>query len=98
MPVVRVTVSLAGGAGDSRFAGRRDGCGDGRVLLSAKHGTLVALVLDPDLLLERAPQLVGGLLEFPDALAERPAQLWQLPRAEDDQRNDQNDDEFRHAD
>ena len=43
-------------------------------------------------------QLVRGLLELADALAQRTAELGQLARPEDDQRDHQDDDQLRHAD
>src|ERR1700682_5677157 len=45
----------------------------------------LALFLEADLLLDRAAQLVGRLLELLDALAQRTAQFRQLSRSEDNQ-------------
>ena len=78
MPVVRLTVWSTGGAGVTGggvAAGGVAGRGNRRVLLGRSDGALVALLFDADFLFERAPQLVGGLLELADALAERTAEF-----------------------
>src|SRR5262249_28468619 len=72
---------------------RRRGLGGGFLLFF-----LVLLLFDADFFLERAPQLVGGLLEFGQALAERAPQLGQLPRTKDDERDHENDDQLGHSD
>ena len=103
--LVRLTVGSSG-AGSSTVAdvgvkivsGVSRGPGDRRGLLRLDLGPLFLLFLDPDFLLERALQLVRGLLELADALAQRTAELGQLPRPEDDQRDHQDDDQLGHAD
>src|SRR4051812_23979214 len=47
----------------------------------------------PDFLVQRASQLVGGALEFRQALAQGLAQLRQLARPENDQGDGEDDDE-----
>ena len=101
---VRLTVGVlrrpgVRGAGRRR-RGRREwlAAAIGRVLLGLDLRPLLLLLLDPDLLFERALQLVRGLPELADALAERTAELGQLPRPEDDQRDHQDDDQLGHAD
>src|SRR5262245_52378059 len=59
---------------------------------------LLLLLLDPDFLLEGIAELVGGLLEFGQALAERPSEFGQFTRAEDDEGDHENDDQLRHSD
>src|SRR5689334_7933743 len=49
----------------------------------------------PDFLVERVPELVRRLLEFGDAFAERLAQFRELPRPEDNERDRENNDQFR---
>src|SRR5262249_7916961 len=91
-----VAVSRLGGSG-----GRR--CGLGRLgrrflLFSRCFLFFFLLLLDPDLFLERAPQLVRGLLELGQALAERAPELGQLSRSKDDERDHENDDQLGHSD
>ena len=50
-----------------------------------------------DFLFERILQFVRRLLELRNAPSKRPAQFGQLARAEDDECNHENDDEFRHT-
>ena len=47
-----------------------------------------------DLLLPRLLEIFGGASEIREALAERAAQLRQLARAEDDERDDQNQEQL----
>jgi hypothetical protein len=70
-----------------------------RYTFSVWRGTVcVPLFLDPDFLVERIAQLVGGPLEFAETLPERPSQLGQLAGSENNQGNRQDDDQLRHAD
>jgi hypothetical protein len=71
-----------------RGRGRRCGRGLGQ------GGTAV---LGLNLLVERVAQLVRGAFELRQALAEGPSELGQLPRAEHDERDDKNDDQFRYT-
>ena len=57
----------------------------------------LALFLDAHFFFERVAQLVRRALELAQALAERSPELGQLARPEDDQRNDEDDDQFGHA-
>src|SRR5262245_41809384 len=50
-----------------------------------------------DFLFESVLEFVRRLLELGNAPSKRPAQFWQLARAEDDECNDENDDELRHT-
>src|SRR5215213_1229135 len=56
-----------------------------------------ALLIETDLVLERAAQLVRRLLELVDAAAQRATELRKLAWPEDDQRNHEDDDQFGHA-
>ena len=80
------------------------------VVLEALHSGLdivhagldvLADVLDlrgVDLFLDPALDLLGRLLEFPEGLADRPAELGELLGAEDEQGNDEEEDEFHRPD
>ena len=101
VPVVRSTVSFAGGAGVTGVEGAGAGGRRGRncrILFGANGRPLLALLLDADFLFERVPQLVGRPLELPDAPAKRTAELGQLARPEDDERDHQDDDQLGHSD
>ena len=56
-----------------------------------------ALFVRLDFLFERVLQFVRRLLELRNAPSKRPAQFGQLARAEDDECNHEDDDEFRHT-
>jgi hypothetical protein len=90
LPVSRGTVSSTTTSGVG-VMGSATG-GGGATALGA------ALFLDPDLLVERAAQLMGRPLELAKALAQGPPQLRQFSGPEDDERERQDDDELGHPD
>ena len=62
------------------------------------HPFGVSLLLNPDFLVQGIAQLVGGALEFAQALAEGAAQFREFPGAENDEGDRQDDDQLRHPD
>jgi hypothetical protein len=55
------------------------------------------VLLEPDFLFERALELARCLLEFGDTSAERPAELREFARPENDQRDHENNEKLRHS-
>src|SRR5262245_5489118 len=88
-------------AGRSRLAGLGiggGGCCSGGGWHGCRRGggdRLSAVALfQGDLGLERRLQIVGGAAELADPLAEHAAELGELARSEDEQRNQENDEEL----
>src|SRR5205823_3867933 len=86
--------AVIGVRGDRLLLMRRRRGRGGRLRRRFRRFERGALLLDPDFLFERISKLVGRFLEFREALAERLADLGQLPRTEDDQGDDEDDDQL----